>query len=67
MATQHKITLTFLDLNTAKTIGCPLRYFARQLGLWVDRTNIESTATVRARQGVSVGLRYEYGRAQDVD
>ena len=41
MTTQRKITLTFLDLNTAKTIGWPLRYFARQLGLWADRTDIE--------------------------
>ena len=36
MTTQHKITLTFLDLNTAKTIGWPLRYFASQLGLWAN-------------------------------
>ena len=41
MTTQRKITLTFLDLNTARTIGWPLRYFARQLGLWADRTDIE--------------------------
>ena len=41
MMTQRKITLTFLDINTAKTIGWPLRYFARQLGLWANRTDIE--------------------------
>ena len=41
MTTQRKVTLTFLDLNTAKTIGWPLRYFARQLGLWADRTDVE--------------------------
>lgn len=41
MTTQRKITLTFLDINTAKTIGWPLRYFARQLGLWRNRTDVE--------------------------
>ena len=41
MTTQRKITLTFLDLESAKTIGWPLRYFARQLGLWNNRTDIE--------------------------
>ena len=41
MTTQRKITLTFLDLDTANTIGWSLRYFARQLGLWADRTDIE--------------------------
>ena len=32
----RKITLTFLDEHTAKTIGWPLRYAARQLGIWED-------------------------------
>ena len=41
MATQRKITLTFLDIGTARTTGWPLRYVARQLGLWDNRTDIE--------------------------
>ena len=39
MTSQRKITLTFLDEKTAKTTGWPLRYAARQLGIWPDKTN----------------------------
>ena len=41
MTTQRKITVTFLDLDTARTTGWPLRFVARQLGLWDNRTDIE--------------------------
>ena len=37
----RKITLTFLDEKVAKTTGWPLRYAARQLGIWSDKTNHE--------------------------
>ena len=37
----RKITLTFLDEHTAKTTGWPLRYAARQLGIWEDKTQHE--------------------------
>ena len=41
MTSQRKITLTFLDEKVAKTTGWPLRYAARQLGIWLDKTNHE--------------------------
>ena len=37
----RKITLTFLDEKVARTSGWPLRYAARQLGIWPDKTNHE--------------------------
>lgn len=41
MATQRKITLTFLDDDFAKTQGWPLHYIGLQLGIWEDRTENE--------------------------
>ena len=42
----RKITLTFLDEKVAKTTGWPLRYAARQLGIWPDKTNHEPMSCI---------------------
>ena len=37
MTSQKKINITFLDEEAARTIGWPLQYAARALGVWPDK------------------------------
>ena len=39
--TREKVRVTFLDQETAKTVGWPLHYAASQLGVWSDKQDDE--------------------------